>query len=260
VLQLWDKRIVAIEKRRKFKAPTEYLEGTCFVGRKGHTAAYRFDLCLVPSSTETNVLLWGDSLATQYYPGLSRIAPSAGYHILQATYANCPPLVGDYRTDIPGCRKFNDDIRRRIPDTSVKAIILSGGWRSADMSALRALIAELLRHKLRVVLVGPSISYTVPKSNILAKQILHPSTQLDTKRYLAPGQMVLDRQMAAEFSGINGVYYISVLQKICANQCPLQVGEEPMQIDQLHLTSAGSLFIAQRIFPKAFIWLRSGAR
>jgi hypothetical protein len=38
------------------------------------------------------------------------------------------------------------------------------------------------------------------------------------------------------------------------------VGEEPMQIDQLHLTSAGSLFIAQRIFPKAFIWLRSGAR
>ena len=56
------------------------------------------------------VLLWGDSFAAHYVPGLKRHAGQVRADILEYTLSACPPVFGFDTMSTPACGAFNDHV------------------------------------------------------------------------------------------------------------------------------------------------------
>ena len=56
------------------------------------------------------VLLWGDSFAAHYVPGLKHQADQVHADILQYTLSACPPVFSFDSLSNPPCRAFNDHV------------------------------------------------------------------------------------------------------------------------------------------------------
>jgi SGNH domain (fused to AT3 domains) len=94
--------------------PALHRDGTCFLRPEQSFADYDRTQCFTVDPSRQNVLLWGDSMAAHYLPGLTALAARKDFNLLQATASICPPLLGVTMVERPHCRDFND----RVADLS----------------------------------------------------------------------------------------------------------------------------------------------
>ena len=209
--------------------------------------AYRFHRCFLDSAVQTasnfasecgksdrpekpTLLLWGDSLAAQLYPGLSARESSLGYFIEQRTASSCPPSLDDSYLDRGNCNGINTATRAYIKKKRPTAVIIDGRWPEDETvrdERINALAVFLRANGVQTIgLIGPAPDW-VPDLRGNLMRIRFPGDVLPTfmKPPAAtwPGTRALDHSLGKLADGL-GVRYLSLIDKLCAaDECRIRV-------------------------------------
>jgi peptidoglycan/LPS O-acetylase OafA/YrhL len=211
-------------------------------------------LALVPD--KTNVLLWGDSYAAQYFHGLSKVADPQAVNILQATQAACMPTLAAASQGVASCKSFAARMDAFFRDSKPDLVIISADWleyargpRFDGMIAdLKHTIAELNGRGINTVLLGPPVQFRSRLPSMLMRAQLR-GADLRADNFVLPDIFALDARMRAALPSREKFSYVSVVNAICpARQCPLTIGEDiPLAWDHAHLTAEGSEYVVGRV-------------
>jgi hypothetical protein len=250
----FDPLIADIDNYNNYNYRNLYRAGTCFLQPPQLASDYREDQCFATNPDKRSVLLWGDSVAAHYYPGLSSMLEET--NVLQANMSSCPPFPIDI--NIPVCNDFNERIFYLLKLKHPDAIILSGQWEAYQAalgylrfsSVLNGIIDKIHGVNSKLVLFGPSIRYTEPLPKIIATGGLAMNT--GASEFVFAGLFELDQRMEMDFSKTDRVRYVSILNAACVDRvCPVFATKSvPMEWDALHLTAEGSQFVISRILPQ----------
>ncbi|MEH2513259.1 peptidoglycan/LPS O-acetylase OafA/YrhL [Nitrobacteraceae bacterium AZCC 1564] len=202
--------------------------------------------------------LWGDSLAAQYYPGLSGEVPD-GTTLLYATGAACFPTFNPIFGQKDYCAPLAKQVRTFLNTASVRLLIISGDWLTYSQEAgianfvsnLKTTIAQV---GVPVVLIGPSVQFRGRLPSILTRAFARTGKLPETHDIILEELATLDRDMKSAFSSVEGVTYISALDTLCPQgNCRLVVGSDvPLVWDHAHLTVEGSKYAGHLLSPPIF--------
>lgn len=144
-----------------------YREGRCLLGF-GQAGDQFAPECAAPSGSQPQVLLWGDSHAAHWYPGLSGLTVADGvplFRVAQYTASACPPLVGKAMPQRTACASVNDAAIAKIREARPDILVLSAswtlydgrpGWEQIDPARLKLSVdAARAAGVERIVLIGP---------------------------------------------------------------------------------------------------------
>jgi hypothetical protein len=212
--------------------------------------------CLALVAGKTNLLLWGDSYAAQYFHGLAKVADPQTVNILQATQAACMPTFAAASQGVASCRDFAARMDAFFKDSKPDQVIISADWleyargpRFDGMIAdLKQTIEQLQGRGIRVVLLGPPVQFRGRLPAMLMRAQLR-QIELRTDDFVLPDIFALDARMRTALPSREKFSYVSVVSAICpARQCPLTIGEDiPLAWDHAHLTAEGSEYVVGRI-------------
>lgn len=249
-----DRAAAQLEAYNNYGFEPFYRAGLCFNPSTGVFG----DACLKPEPGKTNALLWGDSLAAQYFHGLQKVTDRRSINILQATQAACMPTFNAAAQFLAACRAAATQMEGFFRDKKPDLVILSGDWleyarppRFEGMIAdLRGTIAQLTSRGIRVVLLGPPVQFKGRLPPMLLRLHLR-GAEARADDLLLPDVFALDAKMKAALPASDEFAYVSVLDAMCpARQCPITLdGGVPLAWDHAHLTAQGSVVVTQRLAP-----------
>ncbi|WP_201189205.1 acyltransferase family protein [Pseudomonas fluorescens] len=232
--------------------PYDGFAGKCFIS-SGNT----------PGS---GVLVWGDSHAARFYPGLNAVIGS-NTKILQVTRSSCPPIL-DFGDSV--CAQSNAYILASIEKIKPQTVILFGAWGrygtdwdkgSAKRSKLLHTLSEIKRAGIQdIIVLGPSPEWTdtLPK-------IVYNSWKNDYPLHRIPNR--LKEGLNPETKKVD-VYFREFISKSEANLVPLydllcnaegcmtHVDGDPAKLtswDYGHLTTDGAKVIASKLVESGVI-------
>ncbi|MDD2769531.1 MAG: acyltransferase family protein, partial [Methylococcus sp.] len=92
--------------------------------------------CTQPGDTAEKILVWGDSHADAWVPGVARLARDSGRGLVQQTMSACPPLADVDFVDSerriliqPGCKDFNAAVlSAAVNDSDIRTVFLIARW------------------------------------------------------------------------------------------------------------------------------------
>jgi len=132
--------------------------GVCFLLDQP-VAAWKRDRCRLTTGASRNALLWGDSFAAHYAPGLARNSDRLDVNIMQITAAACPPIFSFRSYALPHCHGVNQAVLDIIKSNDIKVVFLSARWdmvRARGLEGLSSTIDTLSDMGLEVYVIGVS--------------------------------------------------------------------------------------------------------
>lgn len=235
--------VAAVTSYYDYAGRRDYRDGTCFITSKYNSAHY-FDraTCLHMSATKPNYLLIGDSHGAHFWAGLSRVFPKI--NVLQATASGCKPLL-----DTQGLQYCLDIMHETfvdfLPKAKLDGIIFSAAWNDPDIEPLKATIAYARRYVPKVIVLGDVPGYEVDLPNLLGRSLVERRPEL-VARQVSTYPWIANVEYKAVFGPDE---YISLVDLLCPeHRCIVYAGKDiPLQFDTSHLTTEGSVLIAQML-------------
>lgn len=228
--------------------PTLYREGECFLVPGEAASDFREDKCSDRFAGRSNVLLWGDSHAAHFAPGMREDSAKFGINIVQATYGGCAPVP--FRPSNSGpCVDFGNKILAMASSGHFKAVAISANWTGypAILPELSKMIQSLARNGPPIIVIGPSVEFTSALPVLLAgtRSGLRPPPR-SPAGWLSDAAVKLDGQMNGLFSGTLNVIYVSPISEVCPKHvCPVLLDNGvPLTWDATHLTAEGSRLVS----------------
>lgn len=197
-----------------------------------------------------DLVLWGDSMADHWMPGLVAAAESLQLSVLQLTRDSCPPLLGfEIVHSDPAqrgrCLEFQvlafEEIRRLREREGLRAVALSMAWAAAAngplADGLERTVAHLEELGLDVVILGPTPRLPFAAPDCLWRRepsgCALPRSELDLQRAQA------SRAIAAVASRHSRVISVDPAPYLCDEvECPAARGPEILYRDAAHLTAS----------------------
>ncbi len=232
--------------------------------------AYRFHGCFLDSATQTSadfaskcdaaragtptLLLWGDSLSAQLYPGLAAKGSSLGYTIQQRTASSCPPALDNSYSDRGNCNEINAADRTFIEKTRPEAVIINARWpdeekaRDPQISDLTAFLKDNgVKH---VQLIGPAPDWQ-PDLRAILLPMHFPGDTLPQRMTPPEPTWTATKQEDASLAALAkklGAGYLSLVGTLCTgNECLIRVSNDiPAGLvasDHDHLTAQSSTYV-----------------
>ncbi|MBB3262691.1 peptidoglycan/LPS O-acetylase OafA/YrhL [Azospirillum sp. OGB3] len=142
-----------------------YKEYTCFLETDQPPEAWPgVENCRIgPLKAEApTALLWGDSFAAHYVPGLQTVADTLPFNIVQYTASGCPPIRDLPVTARPNCQDFNRRVEEIIDRNGIRTVIMAARWEwymdtnALDLRRLHETVEALLNRGIRIVVLGQS--------------------------------------------------------------------------------------------------------
>jgi peptidoglycan/LPS O-acetylase OafA/YrhL len=122
--------------------------------------------------SQTRILIWGDSHALAWAPGLESILPDTGVLAVLATKSACPPLI-DVRNPVSlGCDEFNQGVMRWIERNEVRRIVMIASWISYSSATGQYQLVNSSGLKGNSVVFGDALTQTVNALNDLGARAL----------------------------------------------------------------------------------------
>jgi hypothetical protein len=140
----------------------EWKERKCFLAADQTWRDWGGGDCVLTGGNAENALLWGDSFAAHYVPGIIRNAGEIPFNVINYTAAGCPPILSYYSFARPNCQEFNRNALEVIRRHDVKTVILSARWTSLrlrGMHEIRSTLDELRTMGVRTYLIGQSTEF-----------------------------------------------------------------------------------------------------
>jgi peptidoglycan/LPS O-acetylase OafA/YrhL len=145
-------------RQNQASAEDVWLSGRCFLENQD-ASAWQGDLCVRTKGAARNALLWGDSFAAHYLPGLIRNSAHLSRNIVQYTFAGCPPILSYISYARPGCAGFNANVLKVIERYNIDTVVISSRWdqlRQRGLSGLEETVARLTDAGVTVYVLGQS--------------------------------------------------------------------------------------------------------
>jgi peptidoglycan/LPS O-acetylase OafA/YrhL len=247
-----DRSASQLEAYNSYNYQPVFRSGSCFT----RSFATFDEKCLEFAPAKSNVLLWGDSYAAQYFHGLSKSVDPQGVNILQATQAACMPTFAAASQGVASCRDFAARMDAFFALSKPDLVIISADWgeyargsRFDGMIAdIRQTVARLNAAGIAAVLLGPPVQFRSRLPAMLMRAQLR-GVELRADDFVLPDIFELDARMRAALPSRDRFSYVSVVNAVCpARQCPLTIGEDiPLAWDHAHLTAEGSEYVVGRL-------------
>ncbi|AGF77481.1 putative acyltransferase [Desulfocapsa sulfexigens DSM 10523] len=139
----------------------QYKIGTCFLGEKQRHSAWKGESCFLQTDKQSNTLLWGDSFAAHYVPGILKNTDSIDSNVLLYSLSGCAPVFSYDPPFRKQCKQFSAQIDQILTEYDISTVVLAAGWDLALKSGLRyeeldSTIQYLQKKGLKVLLIGQS--------------------------------------------------------------------------------------------------------
>ncbi len=228
-----------------------YNLSTCFLKEDQPWTDWAGERCLVTSGHERTLLLWGDSFAAHYVPGIASLAPKLPFNVLQYTAGGCAPAFGYDPAYRPRCREFADQVTGLITRYRVDTVILAAAWKMALDNGLKyeqvaRTVSRLRSLGCRVVIVGQSPRFARSVQDIYNRaQILgHPRDRAE----VAVDLEEINHRLAAIVGPEN---FVDPSRIFCSgSRCRFRDQEGFYFWDDGHMTRKGSSLAAGYIFSR----------
>ncbi|MDR7145314.1 acyltransferase family protein [Rhizobium sp. BE258] len=228
-------------------AALTWRNGTCFFEDDNTFENWDSKSCVLTSGSGPVTLLWGDSYAAHYAPGLAANAPLIGSTVYQYTEAGCPPILAYYSYARPRCQDFNRKALEIVDALNVKTVILSGRWVDLQLRGLDLLqdtVSSLTAKGLRVIVIGQSPMF-VTNVDVIAYR----------KAGITDATALWSTVIAPSFNGelkaqAEGADFIDPIAIECDDGiCPYIDEGRMLYFDSGHLSNFGSTRLIKRLFP-----------
>jgi peptidoglycan/LPS O-acetylase OafA/YrhL len=248
-----DQRIAKLDAFNSFDQAA-YRGGACF---RLTDAPIDEEKCLTMAPGKLNVLLWGDSHAAHYYPGLAKLAEKKQFNLLQATQAGCAPSIKVHEKAAVWCHQFAAMFAPWLATHTPDIAILSGDWMGDVHSArfdtmiesIRNTVHSLTVRGIRVVLLGPAVQFKTGLPSMIIRAASKGIEPLPSEDMVRPDIFAGDAKMRAALPDTDLFSYISVIDAICPEErCPVTVeNDAPLTWDYGHLTIEGSIYAVGKL-------------
>lgn len=208
--------------------------GTCFFETEP-TGPWRADDCVINPAGTVPVLLWGDSFAAHYTPGISAVLAQGGdARVFEYTAAGCPPALAYFSQARPWCTEFNRNALKVIEELGIRRVILSARWvdlRRRGLDQLQSTLDALSRLDVETYLIGQSPIFITDVAVIGARghdswHSTFASTLNDELRDMADS---------------SGVHFVDPTQHLCVDGlCAIRQGDDYLFFDYGHFSDFGS--------------------
>ncbi len=135
----------------------QWKTGRCFLPGDTDQLDWSARECTRIATGPLKVMLWGDSYAAHYVPGILDNADALHATVLQYTASGCPPALSLQAR--PRCRNFNAHALDIIRAEHVQTVILSARWTDhlhSSLDQIGSTLSALDALGVHVVLVGQS--------------------------------------------------------------------------------------------------------
>jgi peptidoglycan/LPS O-acetylase OafA/YrhL len=220
-------------------------EGPCLLVGDPDVRVWRKDACMRTNGDGGAILLWGDSFAAHYAPGLES-APIRG-EVVQYTAQGCPPVLDHHSA---GCRAFNQNALHIIKNADIRRVVLTANWAEYDHTEIESIgrtLDELRRRGVEATLIGQSPNFFMDPALIAARR-----GAADASEAFAPlnvdaarlNRMLQARTMPA------GARFVDPMPHLCPSEpCPIRISGRNLYLDYGHFTLAGSARAVSALFP-----------
>jgi peptidoglycan/LPS O-acetylase OafA/YrhL len=240
-------RVLQISAYLAYDSSAAFRTGRCFL--LTNHQQLDTETCMTRDPARPNYLLIGDSHAAHLWLGLASAMP--GVNVMQASASLCRPAVqGGSHYDSPACRRMMDFVFNDfLANNRIDKILLAASWKDEDLPIIATTLDLLKARGLRVTVLGPIVEYDSALPRLLVDEILRddPAAARAMRR---PGVHERDSAMS-HLAADHGASYVSLYDAICPDgRCDEYVAANvPMQFDEGHLTSQGSIELGQRLAP-----------
>jgi peptidoglycan/LPS O-acetylase OafA/YrhL len=235
-----------------------YKRGTCFLGENQTFRDWRGNECLLTRGHSQTVLLWGDSFAAHYAPGITAAEKDVTVNVMQYTADACPPLFGYYSAARPNCSEFNENVTKLLREYDISAVIMAGRWeslfkRGTSPGSLAATADALKRMGQQVYVIGQSPVFYNDVQILFAKA----GYPTDVREAAAP--VSFNREINSRLAeSLPHVTFIDPLSALCdSSACNYLRGGQYIVTDVGHFSLFGSQLAVASYFP--FISPRTNA-
>ena len=224
-----------------------WLSKRCFLIDQD-ASAWRGDLCVRTSGAPRNALLWGDSFAAHYIPGLIRNQKQLTHNVVQYTFAGCPPVLSYQSYARPGCHSFNARVFEIISRYNVDAVIMSSRWdlvRQRGVTEVGDTIRQLVAVGVKVYVIGQSPLFPF-SIDVLLSRAAGQSENGESSWYLS-----FERSENSQLNAVTGTAnFIDPLRTFCDDRlCKYQAQHQLLFYDYGHLSNIGSDMAVRSYFP-----------
>jgi len=246
-------RRLALPATQALMTDARWGKGRCFFEGGANPLVWREAACTRVRATGPKVLLWGDSFAAQYVPGIEANAGSIAATIVQYSAAACTPLL-DTTDMTPTCRAFDEHVLDVVRQGRFTHVIIAArwqNWRARGFDALPATIAVLGKAGASVTVIGQTPVFAADVQTIAYRT---GATDSGT----ASWPIAVDRGINEDLRrAAKGAQFVDPIAILCgADACPYKAGPAFLFADDGHFSAAGSRRAVRLLFP--FIRDRTG--
>jgi hypothetical protein len=213
-----------------------------------------------PGAGKRLVLLWGDSHAARFYPGLKAMDGGRD-RLAQFTRDSCPPMMDEGK--VSWCDASNRFVLARIQALKPDMVIMFSRWsrhlgaghKDRRIDKLLATLATLRASGIKQILVmGPAPNWQNSLPQDLVRSAIHHhdyTIPTRTKAQLIRNVQPIDVMLAERLAGLPGVGYFSTYDALCdADGCLTTTDGQAdglTSFDYGHLTTVGATYVAHAL-------------
>lgn len=237
-------------KEQNISGIERYNSNTCHLLQHQTFDAWRGSECFLTSNHTQKALLWGDSFAAHYVPGIVDEAKRLDVDFLQYTAAACPPVFGYYTAASPHCREFNDNMPKLLSQYGITTVVMSARWESLFKrgvlpSDISTTVKRLNEMGINVYVIGQSPVFNNDVQRIFAQTGSDDHTPVSSAT-LSFKPDVNSKLKSALPSGV----FIDPLLTFCRkNDCTYRLDNQFIVVDVGHFSSFGSKLAVGSYFP-----------
>jgi peptidoglycan/LPS O-acetylase OafA/YrhL len=227
----------------------QYNGRTCFLSSDQSIQDWQGNACLLTHNNGPTVLLWGDSFAAHYAPGISEEAKDLTVNYLQYTASSCPPVFGYYSGAVPNCRVFNDNVPSLLAKYNISTVVMAGRWaslfkRGVSPNDIVATVRRLEEIGVKVYVIGQSPEFYNDVQTLFAQSKNHTASE-------ASAPLSFSRNINSELESVLPAgTFIDPLNVLCGpTDCKYIRDGQYVIWDFGHFSSFGSRLAVANYFP-----------
>lgn len=224
--------------------------GKCLLSSGQNYRDWPAEECVRTSGAGEPILLFGDSFAAHYVPGLEALNAQVKGQVIQYAMQGCPPLLNFEDPGFPACGAFLRNLPEIVRSRQIRRVVVAASWLEygeklaltigPTLQELRALGAE-------VTLIGQSPNFYLAPFTIAERQ--RKAGARDVSVDIGSAAKALNDQLA-RIAVAHGVQFINPVAELCVEQtCPTRVDGQELFVDYGHFTPAGSRRAVGKYFP-----------
>ena len=224
--------------------------GTCLLRDNQSWTDWNAEACTLGEEEGPPILLFGDSFAAHYVPGLRESGLPGRPPIIEYAMEGCPPTLAPDSPGTPACLAFRPQVLDIVRQQGVTRVIVAGSWLeygTAISVQVESTLTALKAEGVEVTLVGQSPNFHIPPYMILARTV--PPGTPDASLPLSAEARAMNRRLAA-IAARTGADFIDPAEALCPQgACPVRAGDKDLYLDYGHVTPEGSRLAVEACFP-----------